>query len=67
MRHHSLDFDTIQNYQQPGAEEALDADEPQTLERGIQQNLAHLSPTVEVASNEDDPDRFVEYFCNQKM
>jgi ectoine hydroxylase-related dioxygenase (phytanoyl-CoA dioxygenase family) len=33
------------------------------LERGIEHNLAHLSPLAIVASEPDDPGRFVEDFC----
>lgn len=33
------------------------------LERGIEHNLAHLSPLALVASEPDDPGRFVEDFC----
>ncbi len=39
------------------------ADELALLERGIEHNLAHLSPLALVASEPDDPGRFVEDFC----
>ncbi|HEY6483511.1 MAG TPA: phytanoyl-CoA dioxygenase family protein [Steroidobacteraceae bacterium] len=34
------------------------------LSRGIDANLAHLSPRAKVASRADDPGRFIEDFCN---
>jgi ectoine hydroxylase-related dioxygenase (phytanoyl-CoA dioxygenase family) len=34
------------------------------LRSGIEWNLAHLSPRAKVASDADDPGRFVEDFCN---
>lgn len=41
----------------------FNADELALLERGIEHNLAHLSPLALVASEPDDPGRFVEDFC----
>ena len=41
----------------------LRPDEVRTLAQGIDHNLAHLSPLAQVASNPDDPGRFVEDFC----
>jgi ectoine hydroxylase-related dioxygenase (phytanoyl-CoA dioxygenase family) len=42
----------------------FDAREIALLEAGIEANLAHLSPRAKVASNPEDPGRFVEDFCN---
>ncbi len=42
----------------------LSPDEVQRLARGIEHNLAHLSPLAMVASEPDDPGRFVEDFCS---
>jgi ectoine hydroxylase-related dioxygenase (phytanoyl-CoA dioxygenase family) len=36
----------------------------ETLQAGIEQNLAHPSPRAKVASNPDDPGWFFEDFCN---
>jgi ectoine hydroxylase-related dioxygenase (phytanoyl-CoA dioxygenase family) len=41
----------------------LSANDLALLERGIEHNLAHLSPLAMVASEPDDPGRFVEDFC----
>ncbi len=41
----------------------LNAHELALLERGIEHNLANLSPLALVASEPDDPGRFVEDFC----
>lgn len=41
----------------------LNAAELQQLTAGIEHNLAHLSPLALVASQPDDPGRFVEDFC----
>ena len=41
----------------------LTPDEVATLARGIEHNLAHLSPLAMVASQADDPGKFVEDFC----
>ena len=41
----------------------LDPDEVQLLAEGIEHNLAHRSPLAAVASQPDDPGRFVEDFC----
>ena len=62
----TLSAPTIEDFIRDGAvvlRGALSRDEVQTLERGIEHNLAHLSPLVQVASNPDDPGRFVEDFC----
>lgn len=42
---------------------ALDAPTLNRLRQGITHNLAHLSPLAQVASEADDPGRFVEDFC----
>jgi ectoine hydroxylase-related dioxygenase (phytanoyl-CoA dioxygenase family) len=42
----------------------LSAAELAELRRGIDANLANLSPRAKVASGADDPGRFVEDFCN---
>ncbi|MEY3733749.1 MAG: hypothetical protein RL347_1108 [Actinomycetota bacterium] len=39
-------------------------DEVSTIERGIERNLAEPGPMFKVASQPDDPGRFVEDFCN---
>lgn len=41
----------------------LSPDEVQVLAQGIEHNLQHLSPLAQVASQPDDPGRFVEDFC----
>ena len=41
----------------------LTPDEVATLAHGMQYNLAHLSPLAMVASQADDPGKFVEDFC----
>ena len=41
----------------------LNAAELQQLTAGIEHNLANLSPLALVASQADDPGRFVEDFC----
>jgi ectoine hydroxylase-related dioxygenase (phytanoyl-CoA dioxygenase family) len=41
----------------------LNPDQLAQLERGIELNLAHLSPLALVASQPDDPGRFIEDFC----
>jgi hypothetical protein len=65
-RTHLLSSETIEDYQNMGAvvlRGVFNAQEIQTLEKGIEHNLAHLSPLVQVASQADDPGRFVEDFC----
>ena len=39
-------------------------EEVSTIERGIEKNLADPSPMFKVASQPEDPGRFVEDFCN---
>lgn len=61
-----LDAGTIADYARDGAvllRGVLTADELARLARGIEHNLAHLSPLALVASEPDDPGRFVEDFC----
>lgn len=65
-RTHVLTTETIESYQSLGAvvlRGVFNAQEIQTLEQGIEHNLAHLSPLVQVASQADDPGRFIEDFC----
>lgn len=65
-RQHLLSDETIRAYALDGAvvlRGVLDADELRTLEAGIEHNLSHLSPLALVASEADDPGRFVEDFC----
>ena len=65
-RTHSLPTETIESYQSLGAvvlRGVFNVQEIQTLEKGIEHNLAHLSDLVQVASQADDPGRFVEDFC----
>lgn len=65
-RSRPLPDDTIQAYARDGAvvlRGVLNADDLRTLEAGIEHNLTHLSPLALVASEPDDPGRFVEDFC----
>lgn len=65
-RTHVLTSETIESYQRLGAvvlRGVFNAQEIQTLEQGIEHNLAHLSDLVQVASQPNDPGRFVEDFC----
>ena len=65
-RPHDLDGETIAAYARDGAvvlRGVLDARELARLEEGIEHNLANLSPLALVASEPDDPGRFVEDFC----
>jgi ectoine hydroxylase-related dioxygenase (phytanoyl-CoA dioxygenase family) len=58
--------ETIDAYSRDGAvvlRGVLRQGEVRTLEQGIEHNLAHLSPLAQVASQADDPGRFVEDFC----
>lgn len=57
---------TVQDYARQGAvvlRGVLTPDDVATLARGIEHNLAHLSPLALVASQADDPGKFVEDFC----
>ncbi|MBT9466465.1 phytanoyl-CoA dioxygenase family protein [Hydrogenophaga sp.] len=61
-----LDGDAVHDYARDGAvvlRGVFNAPELALLERGIEHNLAHLSPLALVASEPDDPGRFVEDFC----
>ena len=61
-----LDPRLIADYARDGAvllRGVLDADELAVLTRGIEHGLAHPSPLAMVASEPDDPGRFVEDFC----
>ncbi len=65
-REHALDSATVQAYARDGAvvlRGVLTPAELKRLEEGIEHNLAHLSPLALVASEPDDPGRFVEDFC----
>lgn len=65
-RPHPLDDATVQAYARDGAvvlRGVFNAQELARLEAGIEHNLAHLSPLALVASEPDDPGRFVEDFC----
>ena len=65
-RQHALTAETVQAYALDGAvvlRGVLNADELRTLEAGIEHNLARLSPLALVASEPEDPGRFVEDFC----
>jgi len=65
-RLHPLSVDTVQAYARDGAvvlRGVFNADELRSLEAGIEYNLSHLSPLALVASEADDPGRFVEDFC----
>jgi len=67
MPHHCpLAPETIQAFARDGAvvvRGALTPDELTLLAQGIEHNLADLSPLALVASEPDDPGRFVEDFC----
>lgn len=61
-----LDAYTVEAFARDGAvvvRGALTPDELTLLTQGIEHNLAHLSPLALVASEPDDPGRFVEDFC----
>lgn len=63
---HPLSADTVRAYARDGAvvlRGVFTADELRSLAAGIEHNLAHLSPLALVASEPDDPGRFVEDFC----
>jgi ectoine hydroxylase-related dioxygenase (phytanoyl-CoA dioxygenase family) len=62
-----IDAQLIDAFRRDGAvcvRGALSADEVALIERGIDQNLAHPSDRALVASQDDDPGRFFEDFCN---
>jgi ectoine hydroxylase-related dioxygenase (phytanoyl-CoA dioxygenase family) len=61
-----LNLETIAAYADDGAvvlRGVLTPAEVQRLQEGIEHNLANLSPLALVASEPDDPGRFVEDFC----
>ncbi len=61
-----VDALTVEAFERDGAvviRGALNATELSLLAQGIEHNLAHLSPLAMVASQPDDPGRFVEDFC----
>ncbi len=61
-----LTAELVHDYQTDGAvciRQLLSPDEVGWLRDGIDHNLAHLSPRAKVASQADDPGRFVEDFC----
>ena len=63
---YTLPPDTVHDYARYGAvvlRGVLTPTEVAQLERCIEHNLAHLSPLALVASQLDDPGRFVEDFC----
>ena len=65
-RLHPLPAETVEAYALDGAvvlRGVLNPNELRTLEAGIEHNLAQLSPLALVASEPDDPGRFVEDFC----
>ncbi|HWX79379.1 MAG TPA: phytanoyl-CoA dioxygenase family protein [Steroidobacteraceae bacterium] len=62
-----IDLSKVAAFQRDGAlciRQLFRPEEMQTLRRGIDANLAALSPRAKVASGVDDPGRFVEDFCN---
>jgi ectoine hydroxylase-related dioxygenase (phytanoyl-CoA dioxygenase family) len=62
-----IDLRSVAAFQRDGAlciRQLFRPEEMQTLRRGIDANLAALSPRAKVASAVDDPGRFVEDFCN---
>jgi len=62
-----IDDDSVAAFQRDGAvciRQLFRTAEMQTLRRGIDANLAALSPRAKVASAADDPGYFVEDFCN---
>jgi ectoine hydroxylase-related dioxygenase (phytanoyl-CoA dioxygenase family) len=62
-----IDAASVAAFQRDGAvciRQLFSAEQMQTLRRGIDANLAALSPRAKVASAADDPGYFVEDFCN---
>ena len=62
-----IDDESVAAFQRDGAvciRQLFRPEEMQTLRRGIDANLAALSPRAKVASAADDPGYFVEDFCN---
>ena len=63
---YTLPESVVADYQRDGAvvlRGVLTTEEVALLAQGIEHNLAHLSPLALVASQADDPGRFVEDFC----
>jgi ectoine hydroxylase-related dioxygenase (phytanoyl-CoA dioxygenase family) len=63
---HLLSTNTITAFKNDGAvvlRGVFNTSEIRCLEEGIEHNLAHLSPLAQVASEADDPGRFVDDFC----
>jgi ectoine hydroxylase-related dioxygenase (phytanoyl-CoA dioxygenase family) len=66
MKENRLSTDLIDAFARDGAvliRQALNPAQVAQLEAGIEANLAQLSPLALVASQPDDPGRFVEDFC----
>ncbi|HXC19994.1 MAG TPA: phytanoyl-CoA dioxygenase family protein, partial [Steroidobacteraceae bacterium] len=62
-----IDDESVAAFQRDGAvciRQLFRPEEMQILRRGIDANLAALSPRAKVASAADDPGYFVEDFCN---
>lgn len=62
-----VDAATIEAYARDGAvvvRGAFTSDEVDLVARGVERNLAEPGPLAQVASDPDDPGRFVEDFCN---
>jgi len=62
-----VDAATIEAFRRDGAvvvRGLFTPDEVEVIERGIERNLAEPGPLFKVASQPDDPGRFVEDFCN---
>ena len=67
MLHDVVDQATIDEFRLVGAtvvRSAFSDEEVAIVERGIERNLAEPGPMFKVASQQDDPGRFVEDFCN---
>jgi ectoine hydroxylase-related dioxygenase (phytanoyl-CoA dioxygenase family) len=57
---------TVADYQRDGAvvlRGVLSPAQVELLQQGIEHNLSHLSPLAQVASQGDDPGKFIEDFC----
>lgn len=62
-----VDQETIDTFHEHGVviiRGLFSPEEVATIERGIEKNLADPSPMFKVASQPDDPGKFVEDFCN---
>jgi ectoine hydroxylase-related dioxygenase (phytanoyl-CoA dioxygenase family) len=63
---YQLPVASVADYQRDGAvvlRRVLKPEQVELLRRGIEHNLANLSPLAQVASQGDDPGKFVEDFC----